>query len=709
MMFSRSLTILSIILIQWSLCCKESSDPASSEGPKPWQYTVPLMLEPRTETDWSETVALLKMVEADRVLLVGPSEERGDRPPPSEFRELAEILKERKVLLETEDIDLGFWMWRTVGHGGEFILSPEEELPYQEIVGYDGQEAVKCFCPLDSDFRQYMREVFAAVAESGVELILLDDDFRLSWHPPEVTVGCYCPLHVAEFNKITGRRMTREQIVKAVLTGPPSQLRTEWLQLKKKTLIDFATEIEQSVHSVSPKTRIGLAMTRLLWEIDGTDVPAILKALAGDTRPLMRVGGAPYGLKQPNLLGPTIEMTLLQRQWLREFPEIELMSESDTWPHTRFQCAAAMLNAFQEGLMAAHFPGHLHYIFTYAPRPEHERGYVDMTRNSLSRYRTIWRFFESFTSDRGVSVLEFPYTWRHLVLPDDPQGAIDLSRQKGAAIGWLSRLGIPVANSDTAGPVVLEGTGWVTLGDEELAAVLERGALIDAGAAQQLRQRGIDVGIKSMTPVKAPVFEYFSEPEFAGRYAGEYIRLYMQRGKEVYQCELSPAARSVSLFEPQKGESFPASILYENPQGWRFCILPYNIRETFENNDGSQIFLDYAKQELITRALGWVNRSPLAVSIPGEPDVRLLVKENGSSTLIAVQVLRLDPLKEPVFRLDPGIDTSGPITLLLPGADVPTPFEDYIYAREGDYGYLTLKTTVPSMGMLCVKLEHQAR
>jgi hypothetical protein len=304
--------------------------------------------------------------------------------------------------------------------------------------------------------------------------------------------------------------------------------------------------------------------------------------------------------------------------------------------------------------------------------------------------------------------LELPYTWQHLELPDDPSAAIDLSRQKGAAIKWLSRLGMPIANNDEMGPVVLEGTGWVTLTDAELAAVLERGALVDAAAAQQLRLRGIDIGIHSMIPTKAPVFEFYGDPAFAGKYAGEYIRLYMQRDKRVYRCELSQDARAASLFEPQKGESFPATILYENPRGWRFCILPYNIRDTYEDNDGSQIFLDYAKQELIARVLGWVNRSPLSVSIPGEPDLRLVVKKNKNATLLAVQVLRLDPLIDPQLRLDPALEIEGPITALLPGAEQPVDLTDYEYSRDEEYAYLRVKAAIPSMGMLCIKTKSRS-
>jgi hypothetical protein len=85
-----------------------------------------------------------------------------------------------------------------------------------------------------------------------------------------------------------------------------------------------------------------------------------------------------------------------------------------------------------------------------------------------------------------------------------------------------------------------------------------------------------------------------------------------------------------------------------------------------------------------------------------------VVKKNANSTLIAVQALRLDPLKDPVFRLDPRIDISGPITLLMPGAEAPVVTEDYSYSKDEEWGYLTLKTVVPSMGMLCIKIETQA-
>ena len=61
------------------------------QNAKTWHLSVPIMLMPRADDQWDNYLAMLKRMQADRVLLVGPSEDAGDVPAPDQFRDVARV------------------------------------------------------------------------------------------------------------------------------------------------------------------------------------------------------------------------------------------------------------------------------------------------------------------------------------------------------------------------------------------------------------------------------------------------------------------------------------------------------------------------------------------------------------------------------------------------------------------------------------------
>ena len=177
----------------------------------------------------------------------------------------------------------------------------------------------------------------------------------------------FCPLHLKAFSEKTGLDLSREEIIAQALCGKANEIRRMWLEVNGDGLLNFAGEIEKAVHKVNKKARIGLATAMTMWSNEGVDMHELLIKFAGNTRPFLRSIGAPYWSKDPSNTSWIIEYTRLQEHWSKNW-DIELMSEGDSFPHTRYHCPATALHAFQQGLFAAGFTSILNYSIVYTPQ-----------------------------------------------------------------------------------------------------------------------------------------------------------------------------------------------------------------------------------------------------------------------------------------------------------------------------------------------------
>ena len=662
---------------------------------------MPIRLFPMAEDQWELCLEEMERIQADRVLLCGGGE--FDLPPEEHFREIVAQLKRGKKYFEGHGLEVGYWT-STIGHTAQLSMSGDKAR-FQEIVGAQGQVTHGCFCPLDKGFREYMRGMFTAVAKSKVGLILLDDDYRLALHGAG-GAGCFCELHVKELSQRVGRKLTRDEIVRECLLGEPTALRREWLAMNGELLTEFARDIGEAVHGVSPKTRVGLALVHTLWEGEGVEVRSLLEAFAGKTRPFVRLIGAPYWVGATGRdLGTVTELVRMQQFWLKGF-DAEVLVEGDTWPHSRWYTPTAVMHAYQEFLLATGTTGFLNYLMPYEQPPEHEPAYVEKVARSLGHYGAVREFFERGKEERGVTVVDPPYSFEWRTLSEDA-GKVQHSVKKGTeGQRWMCRLGIPQAYGDTTGPVVFVGTYGAGLGDAELEGLLGRGALMDASAARWLMSRAVDVGMETLEPMGKQMLEEFTDVEFAGRFAGNQVRLYASGAVSLYRCRTKPGARVISEFTNGSGkERDPAVVVYEDARGRRFCVLCSDVWGPRHDDGGCQLHVNYARQEQVQRCLAWVGRKPLAVTVPEQPDVHVMCRVDGKGRMIiGVQNLHMDALDEMVLRLDGTTAVKGPIEVLEPQAAKAVRTRSYRYTREGGFGYLRLKRGLGSMEMMGIAI-----
>lgn len=154
------------------------------------------------------------------------------------------------------------------------------------MVGHDGTKCMACACPLSGAWREYIAEVWRIYAETGPHVIWVEDDIRTFNHTP-VRFGCFCPEHIRVFSKLVGEKVTREQLVRAMLkTGEPHPWRARYLEVQSRVMIDVVAHLARSVHEVDPSIHMGLMSSGHHYHgIEGRRWEEFARALA-DGRPL---------------------------------------------------------------------------------------------------------------------------------------------------------------------------------------------------------------------------------------------------------------------------------------------------------------------------------------------------------------------------------------------------------------------------------------
>ncbi|MBA4387542.1 MAG: hypothetical protein C0404_06145 [Verrucomicrobia bacterium] len=668
---------------------------------------VPVCLDRIDDSNFQQYMDNLQAMGADGVFFAAPDGMVNRLPTQDDFLKLRFKLRSITVLFREKGIEPVFWMGRTIGHVDHPADYPKS--PFQPIVGPRGKEAYDCFCPLDAGFRKYLCDGLAIMAGAGVNLVLLDDDYRMMGHGDAAQFGCYCPLHLAAFKEKTGLALTPEEVFQKTMCGMPGTLRDQWLDVQGQSLYQLSEEIERAVSKANPEARVGLCS--VMWHSsghDGVELPELARKLAGKKRPFVRTIGAPYWAREPFHVIWVTEFTRLQQAWLgKAIPDVELLAEGDTYPHTRFHTSATMLNSYMEFLSIAGFPGFLCYAMGYTGRPNHEKGYVELLAKSRVRHETLRDFAPASYIAAGVRPLECMNSMRHWVMPEKMGDAMKTWPNQPVSLKFLGRLGIPLAYEGDSHPVFLCGYGAAGLSDAELNAAFKNGAVLDAVAADWLAGRGFDVGVKQIMPAGGSCAELFEKNEFNGTAGGFSQPTRAVGPKTFFNCTPQSSAKVISRFVDEAGKTvFAGTVLHENAKKQRFCILPFGLHDLTPDRGTATLMFDYARQEQLVRCLGWVGRRPLPVAILGLPDIHLLcrVSPKGDRMVIAVQNAHLDTLVNPVLILGASAKVGKTIELLLPGADKPARSKDFTCVKQGGHLLLTLNCEIPPMGLVALRV-----
>lgn len=590
------------------------------------KLSVPVSIQTITKDNISQYTQSFQACGVDRVFLIGfdPVYVKGnilDTQP----EKIGWVVSEFKKVVS----EVGFWI-SAFGHGGalcfdDTVMDPRR---YTPIEGISGEICDHGFCPLDENFRKDYGEALERLAAYHPDLIMLDDDFRMNLRP--YYMGCFCPAHMKEYYKRIGEEIPRENLEALILTGDKNKYRTEFMNLMGDTLLDFAKELRRWVDRVDSNIRLSASVSQEMWDIDGLDAPALAKAFAGNTKPFLRVAGAPYW--DTNIIR-ALELTRLEFHWSKN-TGVEVMSEGDTYKRPRYNVPSKSLELFDLLLIAnGGEDGILSYLYDYSRPPEYETGYAQRHIKKQALAECVYNLFARKTPV-GIEVFQQMHLIANWDLPKKqiPGLYTDLLKSNNpVSMNLLAKNSIPTCFGGEL-PLFIVGENAKYIDN----AALMRGAILDIKAADILSRRGIDTGFISEEPISSDGEYFIAE--------NDTIRNINCHG--LRKVEVKEKAEVLSRFAPS---NTPASYKYENAERMRFFVLAFDHYAAKPNNN---YFCNYYRQAQLMDAIAWLGGKKLPASVRKNPNLYILASKDESAMAVALANISLDDVLSPVIALD---------------------------------------------------------
>ena len=573
-------------------------------------------------------------------LLIAPSKiiRVNGMPGDGLYEAIGALIGRVREALAPEGFIISWWNDATlkVGPGGPFTLMKR----------LNGDTSPFHYCALDPDFRRgFIRRCEIVAAAARPHMILFEDDYFCD---------CYCERHLGQMAERSGRRHTREELECIFREEGAETLRLRRIHadLMRETLAGLAAETAAAVQALSPDTRLGLCQPGSL-SLNSAATAAVTEAFAGRNRPWIRICGASYDTDQPLNLPPMLVSVLYTAQRLPG--AVEKFYEADTFPHNRFFCSAAMLEAASTLALSYGCVDLMLYATHHLPDPLIERGYLEMYRGNRARFAALREALRG----HEVAGLGLPGAYK-------------------TASRLLSRYGFPYTTRPATVQVLADAETVRLLSDAELERMLSGAVLIDGAAAIEITRRGF-ADLIGADVTEGGESDFDSEivravpglDDLAGQ--ALYSMAYLRWGREYDKiAEARPRAGTEVVTEfVQRGEPSlpePASVRRAglmrcvNRLGGRIVLAP-----TFFTTQSAN-FYGYQKRELIRRLLRWLAPEAMPAAVMEAPNVSLTanVAPGGDELILTIFNLCVDRLDS--LKLDMAPSWSGAAVELLDGA-----------------------------------------
>ena len=586
-------------------------------------------------------------------LLIAPSKVIRFTGFPDEtlYEAIGDLVGRVRTTLEPEGFRISWWNTATlkVGSGA----------PFTPITGLGGATTPFSYCPLDPGFRlRFMRHCQIVAERARPFMILFEDDYEFSNHG-RVGYGCFCEHHLRRFAEVTGRAYARGELETCFrqVDDASIALRRQYAAMMRATLADLAAETAAAVQTLSPATRLGLCQPGC-WAVDGDMTEAVTLAVAGRHRPWIRICGASYGTDDPVSLPPHMLNVLFTAQRLPA--TVEKFHESDTFPHNRFFCSAAMLESMISLALSYGCSDTMLYATHYLPDPLIERGYLDMYRDNRRRFAAIRDSLESYAVDglglvtRPDSVYAAPWTGGGMA-DSGLGGPMHASRLFG-------RYGFPYTTRSAEVQVLVGEPTARVLETGEIERLLAGRLLLDGPAARVLTERGY-ADLIGASIADAPFANFNSEQvqavagleDVAGK--ALYSSAYYQWGTEydtIHVADPLPGTEQVTNFVYQ-GQSVladresairrPGLMRCVNRLGGRIVLSPTSFTTRSAN------FFGYHKREVLRRLIGWLSPEALPAAVLEAPNVSLTANRSADGTSLILTLINLCTDSIPTLKL----------------------------------------------------------
>jgi len=497
--------------------------------------------------------------------------------------------------------------------------------------GYPGSDQ---FCFLGGGLFEHVAKTIHLCIKAGAKLIMLDDDMCLSLRG----LGCACDAHLELFYQKFGSRPCREEIYRNVVSGSPNRYRTLWMETMGESLKDFCSRLRAEVDAIDPAIRMGFCTGYTSWDEEGVDALTLAKILAGNTRPFMRLTGAPYWIWTDRFKGQSLasimEFVREQAVWCKG-EDIELFDENDSYPRPRYIIPASYCEIYDQCLRFSSDVGAFKYMYDYTSGPDYENGYL--RAHLANKPLRDWIDANTLTNDEGIIVIDKMRKLAEVTLPPDSDHWHYTTEVFHHGQRFINKNAIPVKYTGTDNTCVVFGE-CARFVDP---ACFKKGIILDLPAALILQKRGFDVGLCDYSPMTAWYETYGPGEKVA---VGEVIDSGM-----MYRIRTKESARILSEYIFQDDSKSPSCYRYDTPDGTKYLIYAFdgNSAPTME----SPIYCSYYRQRQLVNAIREMGGSVSAVTYEA-PNLYTVVKSDETSLTVWMANINPDVIYTPVFELE---------------------------------------------------------
>ncbi len=523
-------------------------------------------------------------------------------------------------------------VFHTLGH----VRVPQEiveRFGFERQITMDGKWAVHpVLDPRCSKLRRHLRRVYARYASLQPRLMFLDDDFHVKLET------AFHSGRVEEAAQQLGCAPTREAVVSLVQSSDPEKSNRAcqiMLDLATRDLEDFAKVIQEAVHAVAPRTRLGLMFPDSVV----IDVGRVARALAGPHQPFVRPQVTLYREEKALYDYPAAFWSVTK--WKARLGEdFEFYPECENCPYN--DCSksgpavyAHLATIFARGESA---PATSLNSNNYGEIPAGEsRRIVHYVAQRKNQIQQIARLLDGTTQPAGIGV------W---------------SRQNIN----LELLGLPFdATRNVQDAVIHFGNALSGCSDEQVHQVVDRGGVFDVDSLRILEERNLLSSLGCEMGPACNLYDlggiHFDRMDQLGQKVWDLY--YFIRALPVSGCPVSIEISNAEIRNWIHGVSgkplVPLSLKWTSPNGGRFAFINFSYRLW-----PIYSWLHPWFPPLLSDLISWVSGKPLPVQVEQRARVAVQICRlpDKNAALITVINYSTGPYEDVPLQLGPEFATS---------------------------------------------------
>jgi hypothetical protein len=522
-------------------------------------------------------------------------------------RPYRQVLKEAGVITSLNP-------WHSVLHCDRHrTLKPGQN--WQNMIGSKGgrEKAVVCF--LDTAWQEYFFETLRMYVKEGFRVVWIDDDIRYHNHGDLHWGGCFCPLHVAEFNKHAQTNATREEIVDACLQpGTPHPWREIWMDMWQETILKFLDDCRKILEEGD--TEMGLMSSSMeAHGAEGRRWEEWWDVFGGGKPPVHRSHFWCY----ENATGPTLinGIAMLDQNRTIQPDDVENGPEIENFTYGQWQKSYRQINA---QMSVAHILGSTNLnisLFDFmGNRPDDESSRAKFLKQVRPNMDFLADTFPMTMKSVGVGV-PWHQDMGRTIHTTEGNSWFELQCACRGWAHWLGSAGIAFSARPQEKVNAIAGQLASSFDEETLKKWLSAGVLLDGEAAAVICERGLGhlIGLKSGKMVNQDEILYSIEEcrdeEFSLRLGAQMSVNDREHTRCLFQGELAEGAQPISdIRDPRQHIVGHGAFLFENELGGRVAVVPWNAK-------GKAPMMDVRRACQLKHIVKWLARGTETGSIDG--------------------------------------------------------------------------------------------